>query len=156
MEVSSRGNRGTSTSRRTHCDSTRDPPFAVLTCHATLLGVEVSSGRGEPVADIQWAAWLKSVRSHRPGSPVSVPPPSRGGGQRASHVLTGTSTNLTAASRAEGLCQRRAAGAPTAYLAPLIIEGSQSVRSSEMHSTAAGCPLQRAFAAPTSTAPSTT
>ena len=41
------------------------PPFAVLTCRATLLGVEVSPGRGEAVAQIQRAA-LDAIRARWP------------------------------------------------------------------------------------------
>jgi hypothetical protein len=41
------------------------PPFAVLTCRATLQGVEVSPGGGEPVAQIQRAA-LDAIRLHWP------------------------------------------------------------------------------------------
>ena len=41
------------------------PPFAVLTCRASLLGVEVSPGRGEAVAQIQRAA-LDAIRARWP------------------------------------------------------------------------------------------
>ena len=41
------------------------PPFTVLTYRATLLGVEVSPGRGEAVAQIQRVA-LDAVRARWP------------------------------------------------------------------------------------------